>query len=152
MMSCYERNLVVRYKPPEDWVKSCLDNISEKYDDLIDYLQEKYPDVFSESWADLGKISRSPTCELFLDLLLYRESNSYSSEFYKSRKLTMPEHYMAIKVFNRMNINPLYEDLRMVDFCWYNCSEANDFFEETDDEFYHSKEKLIMEVCNEINR
>ena len=64
----------------------------------------------------------------------------------------MPEHYMVIKIFNKIGITPLYEDLRMIDFCWYNCSEANDFFEKTDDEFYHSKEKLIMEVCNEINR
>lgn len=151
-MSCYERHLVVRYKPHEDWIKSCLDNMGEEYDDLTGYLQEKYPNVFSESWADLGKISRSPTENTFLDLLLYCNPDSCSGEFYKSRKLTMPEHYMIIKIFNKMGITPLYDDLRMVDFCWYNCSEADDFFEEDCDEFYNSQEKLIMEVCNEINR
>lgn len=151
-MSCYERHLVVRYRPPEKWIKSCFNSMGENNDDLAIYLQEKYPDVFSESWANLGKISKSPTKELFLDLLLYYDSDSCSGEFYKSRKLTMPEHYMTIKIFNRMDINPLYYDLRMVDFCWYNCSEADDFFEETCDEFYHSKEKLIMEVYNENNR
>ena len=150
-MSCYERHLVVRYKPSEKWIELCNNIMPEDEDGLPCFLQDKYPDVFLEGYGKPGKISIAPTSELFLDLLLECDTDCWSGEFYKSRKLTTIEHSMVTKIFNKMDINPSYYDLRLVDFCWYNCSEADDYFEELDDEFYHSKENLIMEVCNGID-
>ena len=152
MSSFYDRHLVVRYKPSEKWVESYNNVLTKDEGDLPYFLQQKYPDVFSESWADLGKISIAPTQELFLDLLLECDSDYCLWSFHKNRKLTMLEYDTAIKIFNKMDINPSYDDLRMVEFCWDNCLEAEDYFDEPEDEFYNSKENLIMEVCNEINR
>jgi hypothetical protein len=28
------------------------------------------------------------------------------------------------------------DDVRLVEFCWYNCSEAPDYYDEENDDFY----------------
>lgn len=126
-MSSYERNKVIRMKARHQELG---------VDDIWD-LEDKYPELFGVG-INAGELTIAPTEERFVDYILEHDHNS-CSEFGRSRKLTEKEAEKYIEIFKQINPNVKADDLRYVDYCWYNCTEAPDYFDETSDNFYDEK-------------
>jgi hypothetical protein len=78
----------------------------------------------------------APTSNFFLDYVL-SSRNDAEGDWGRTRQLSYTE-YMKYnnkfsKLLNGRNVMP--NELRLVEYCWYNCSEAPDYFNESDD-FY----------------
>ena len=65
-------------------------------------------------------------------LKFYDISKSYG----KTRALTDREKAKYLPVFQQIDPDVNMNFVRLVEFCWYNCSEAPDYYDETDDPFY----------------
>lgn len=119
-MSDYERNKVVR-------LKASLENLG--VESLWD-LEEKYQDLFGI--GDVGKFETAPTEEPFIDFILYHSYGDECGEWGRARRLTDKELEKYIPIFKQIYPTVTSENLRYVDYCFYNCSEAPDYFDEDD--------------------
>lgn len=117
-MSDYERYKVVR-------LKTSLENLG--VESLWD-LEEKYQDLFGI--GDVGKFEMAPTEEVFIDFVLYHSYGEECGEWGCARKLSEKELEKYIPIFKQIYPNVTKENLRYVDYCFYNCSEAPNYFEE----------------------
>lgn len=140
-MSDYQRIKAVRYKLTIDDLAHF--GVKDTYE-----LRDKFPE-FLESYNSLDKkyfvISDAET-PIYLDFILIDEEGY--GDYGKTRALTETEasKYWNILLhqFEEMDRTREIEDswlpdirnLRLVDFCWYNCSEAPDYFDEDEDPFY----------------
>lgn len=123
-MSDYCRHKVVRMKVNLESL-----GVSSLWD-----IEDEYEDLFGN--GDVGKFDIAPTEEDFIDYVLYRSYGEECGEWGKIRKLTEKESEKYVEIFQQIYPNVKPEDLRYVDFCWYNCSEAPDYFDEASDDFY----------------
>ena len=115
-MSDYNRIKAVRYKPTDEQTQE---------------LMEKYSDCWS---LDLPKpFTTAPTEEFYIDYVLDESYGEECGEWGKVRNLTETETNKYVEIFSAIIDNPIPENFRLVDFCWYNCCEAPDYF---DDPFY----------------
>lgn len=120
-------------------------NIPEAIDDFWDWceaMEEKHPDRFS--YRDAGKFSKAPTEEEFLDFVLEEEYGVCEGEWGKVRELYNTEAAVYSPIFQTINKNIDMNNVRLVEFCWYNGTEAPDYYDITKDEFY----KEIPYICN----
>lgn len=120
-MSDYYHEKVIRMRPN-------LERIGiESVWDLED--KEEIKDLFSHKASDRSNYMEvAPTEENFVDYVLYDELGQ-SAEFGMSRMLTEEEVEKYLPLFQRIDKDVTAADLRFVDFCWYNCTEAPDYFE-----------------------
>lgn len=123
-MSDYERNKVIRYKPTEEQLKE----IKEKYGDLYDYM-----DNFIEPFEV------ACTVKPFIDYNLFHSYGEEFDDFGRVRRLTEKELDKWVEIFKEVIKDPERDNFRLVDYCWYNCTEAPDYFDEseTQDDFYN---------------
>lgn len=82
----------------------------------------------------------SPTKEFFIDYNLPC-SNDAEGDWGRTRRLYPTEYNKYEKLFNelfgyQLRCHP--DDFRLVEYCWYDCSEAPDYFDGTTyhDDFY----------------
>ena len=137
-MSTYVREKVLRI-PVErlnmDYIKNIL---AEKYNDYEDdfsyYLESEFPDIFD--YATVGKFQTSPTEEPFIDYVLEYEWDA-DGEYGKTRALTDNEKRKYLSVFQKIDPNINMDYVRLVDFCWYDCCEAPNYYDNTNDSFYN---------------
>lgn len=123
-MSDYERNTVIRCRVTKEAFGT-----TDPFD-----VEERFEDLFNKSkQLSLGGrpyFEPAPTEEPFIDLIL---SSSYGEEcgaFGFARCLTDEEAEVFLPYFRQIFPEVTAEDLRFVDYCWYNCCEAPDYFEE----------------------
>jgi len=90
-------------------------------------LEERFPELFS---GRTNCFVVAPTEGNFIDYVLYDELSS--GEFGVARYLSEKELERFLPLFKQINENVTKDDLRFVHFCWYNCSEAPDYFEVED--------------------
>lgn len=86
--------------------------------------------------VESGKFEVAPTVTPYLDYCLKFDNDSDSGEWGRSRKLTDGEKAKYEPVFREVIPNIDMNDVRLVEFCWYDCSEAPDYYDETKDTFY----------------
>ena len=137
-MSTYVREKVLRI-PVErlnmDYIKNIL---AEKYNDYEDdfsyYLESEFPDIFD--YATVGKFQTSPTEEPFIDYVLEYEWDA-DGEYGKTRALTDNEKRKYLSVFQKIDPNINMDYVRLVEFCWYDCCEAPNYYDNTNDSFYN---------------
>lgn len=135
-MSDYERLKVIRMKPTEEQLKKLLEKLAKYGCDLWSM----------EDVNGLAKFRRSPTEAPFIDYTIYRTYGEENGEFVKTRPLMQIEIEPVLELFRRVIPDVSADQLRVVDFCWYNCSEAPDYFdEEIDDPFYM---KSVLDYLN----
>ena len=136
-MSTYVREKVLRI--PLD--KLNMDNINnilaQKYEDYEDdysfYLEETFPDIFE--YAKENKFQIAPTLEGFIDYVV--EYESYADGHYgRTRALTDNEKRKYRSKFQQIDPDVDMDYVRLVEFCWYNVTEAPDYYDDTDDPFY----------------
>ena len=136
-MSTYVREKVLRvpFKRVDlNYIKSIL---AEKYNDYEDdfawYLESEFSDVFD--YATIGKFQVAPTEELFFDYVLDYEYDA-DGEYGKTRALTDNEKKKYLHVFQKIDPSINMDWVRLVEFCWYNGTEAPDYYDEVNDPFY----------------
>lgn len=138
-MSTYVREKVLRI-PMERIDTSYIKNIiTEKYpdedceDDFSWYLEKALPDVFD--YATVGKFQIAPTEEAYFDYVLEKEWDA-DGEYGKTRALTENEKAKYLSTFQKIDPNINMDWVRLVEFCWYNCCEAPDYYDHMNDSFY----------------
>lgn len=126
-MSDYERNKALRvplakYGYEEDPYKIESENpaaFNRRYG-----VHEKY---FEITGTD------GPT---YLDYILESDWGTDVGEFAKSRALSQKEKEKYLGTFQQLIPNINMDDVRLVEYCWYNCCEPMDIYDETSDPFY----------------
>ena len=138
-MSTYVREKVLRI-PVErvdmSYIKSILTEKypNEDHEDVFSfYLEQALPDVFD--YATVGKFQTSPTERPFFDYVLDYEYDA-DGEYGKTRALTENEKRKYLPVFQKIDPNINMDFVRLVDFCWYNGCEADDYYDHMNDPFY----------------
>ena len=107
----------------------------EDTNDLTCDLEEKYPTLFEYAQPRCFQIA--PTEELFLDYVLEYEWDA-NGEYGKVRELypSEKERYKPIfqQILPEVNMNLVH----LVEFCWYNCTEAPSYYSmnKNKDKFY----------------
>ena len=136
-MSTYVREKVLRvpFKRIDlHYIKSVL---ASKYDDYEDdfswYLESEFPDLFD--YGTVGKFQVAPTEERFFDYILEYEDDA-DGEYGKTRALTDNEKRKYLSVFQKLDPSINMDYVRLVEFCWYNGTEAPDYYDDINDSFY----------------
>ena len=102
-------------------------------DDLSFYLEKFFPDLFS--WRGTGKFTNSPTVTPYIDYVLDYEYGA-DGEYGRTRALYDSEKNKYRPVFQKIDPNVDMNFVCLVEFCWYNGSEAPDYYDDTNDPFY----------------
>ena len=149
-MSTYVREKVLRI-PFEKLFKICSISdwfTSDDLDDMSWLLEKKFPNEFE--YATVGKFQISPTEDEFIDFVLEYEWDSCCEvleyewdscceDFGKVRDLYNIEKENFLPVFQRLNPDFTLENMdnvKVVEFCWYNGCEAPNYYDVEDDDFY----------------
>jgi hypothetical protein len=141
-MSDYCKMKVLRI-PFED----CNFGLLEDCDDLSYAPYEKLGgDVFYWGGRREGKFDFAPTERPFIDFVLEHVYGAECGEYGKVRDLYTSEKLKYVEVFQKLNPNVNMDNVKLVEFCWYNCSEAPDYYDPMDDEFYLE----VPFICNFI--
>lgn len=139
-MSTYVREKVLRipfdrlfpaYYPSCEWV-----DCDEFQDDPPYYLEHKFPELFE--YAEPNKFQVAPTEDSFIDFVLEYERDC-DGEYGKIRELYDTEREKFFPLFKKLNPEFVLADMksvRLVEFCWYNGTEAPSYYEFKDDPFY----------------
>ena len=127
-MSTYVREKVLRI-PVEKLHWDFVDEL----DDWDDDVEEKFPGLFR--YGTIGKFQFSPTVEAFVDFVLDYEYDA-EGEYGKTRALTDREKAKYHPVFAQIDPDVSMDFVRLVEFCWYNGTEAPDYYDHMNDQFY----------------
>lgn len=96
-------------------------------------LEDKFPDLFDMSLPRY--FEKAPVEEEnYLDYVL-ESKVSYGEDWGKSRYLTDNEAVKYLALFSQIYPDVKKEDLRAVEFCWYDCSEAPLYFNVVEEEW-----------------
>lgn len=128
-MSTYVREKVLRI-PME---KLNIKFTEEEEDDLGWAVEKRFPEIFD--YGTEGKFQLAPTESLFVDFLLDKEWDA-DGEYGKTRSLTENEKLKYLPKFQQIDPDVNMDDVRLVEFCWYNCCEAPDYYDHMNDPFY----------------
>lgn len=128
-MSTYVREKVLRI--PLD--KLNLHFTEEEMDDLGFSIEERFKDIWG--YGDIGKFQLAPTETYFVDFVLDYEYDA-CGEFGKTRALSEREKEKYRPMFQKVDPDVNMDFVRLVEFCWYNGCEAEDYYDETKDDFY----------------
>lgn len=137
-MSDYVREKVLRI-PMDKLDLSNIKNViaskeADYEDDFQWYLESFFPELFS--YATSGMFQLAPTEEQFIDYVLEYEYDSSYGDWGMTRSLYSSEKEKYKHVFQQLDSNVNMDDVRLVEFCWYNCCEAPSYYDDTTDEFY----------------
>ena len=131
-MSCYCKMKVLRipYEPPE-WRWRNFD----PQEDSCEYVEKHFSeDVFDPYGRKLHTFRFAPTEREFVDYLLEYDGDS-DGEYGKVRELYDSEKDKYRNIFQQLG--PIDMDkVRLVEFCWYNATEAPDYYDIESDPFY----------------
>ena len=135
-MSEYVEKHVIRYKPTKEEWKTLELLMKDEYQNKGwgldgDFVKDEYKKFFRTTYIQKsGYFESSPTVESFLDFVFYLNDDSYG-DFGNVRRLTDREFPLALQLFRKLipTIPDNSDDFRYVEYCWYNCSEAPDYFD-----------------------
>lgn len=128
-MSTYVREKVLRI-PLE---KLNLKFTEEEEDDLSWAIEKRFPDIFD--YGTDGRFQLAPTETNFVDFVLEKEWDA-DGEYGKTRSLTDREKAKYLPKFQQIDADVNMDDVRLVEFCWYNGCEAPDYYDDVNDPFY----------------
>ena len=138
-MSTYVREKVLRVPRHRMNFAHIARILEEKFpnedimDDLEFYIESALPDLFD--YATVGKFQISPTEENYIDYVLEYEWDA-DGEYGKTRALYESEKAKYEHIFSQIDPDINMDLVRLVEFCWYNATEAPDYYDDTKDSFY----------------
>ena len=115
-MSDYCRNKVLRV-PCDKYNLDDLELIEHKYDKLFDQNTKPY---FEFEYTDNG---------IFLDLVFYSSYGEDCGDFGLARISTKAEQEKYGSLFKQIIPDLCLDDIHYVDYCYYNCCEAPDYYD-----------------------
>lgn len=128
-MSDYRKEKVLRI-PLECITKSGpAKGIEYVYD-----IEDIFPELFYGSEAFF---SIAPTVRGFVDHILTTDNDCYD-EYGRCRELYDSEKEKYLPYFQKLCPDVNMDDVHLVEYCWYDCSEAPDYYniEDNKDDFY----------------
>ena len=127
-MSDYRHEKVLRVP----YQKYGLGADKDNWEFVMDF-EDEHPDLFGGT----HNFQFAPTDEPFLDYLLFRAYDC-SGEFGKTRSLYPSEKEKYLPIFRQLIPNINMDDVRLVEYCWYDGTEAPDYYDESTfhDDFY----------------
>lgn len=97
-------------------------------------LEDKFPELFDISQSNY--FEKAPVEEEnYLDYVLESKVSYDGGDWGKSRYLTDNEAVKYLALFSQIYPDVRKEDLRAVEFCWYDCSEASLYFNVVEEEW-----------------
>ena len=136
-MSWYVREKVLRIPEKHINMDQINNVIAAKYEDYDGdssfYLENEFPDLFE--YGTVGKFQIAPTIESYIDYVLEYEWDA-EGEYGKTRALYDSEKAKYAPVFQKIDPNINMDYVRLVEFCWYNSTEAPDYYDDEHDPFY----------------
>lgn len=122
-MSVYEHMKVIRCKVDMDKI-----GVSSLWD-----LEDKFPELFDRSLPHYFEKAVVEE-ENYLDYV-YKSKIDVDGDWGKSRYLTDNEANKYLRLFSQIYPDVRRGDLRAVEFCWYNCSEAPLYYDVEEEEW-----------------
>lgn len=122
-MSDYVHKKVVRLPFPDELKKKL--NTDDPWD-CVPYLKE----LLNDDW-DSTRNSFELECTdkaVYIDWVYYSTYGEDSGDFGTARLLTQNELDTIKPYFDKLGVNYNDEDLRVVDYCYYNCCEPTDYY------------------------
>ena len=135
-MSCYVREKVLRTpfdKLHKDWFAENFDLNDPDWKDQLMYLF----DICSKN-SDYFYFQISPTEEFFIDYVIDRDSDACDGDWGRFRNLTTREQEKYRVTFQQIDPYIDMNDVHLVEYCWYNGTEAPDYYDDCTfhDDFY----------------
>jgi hypothetical protein len=97
-------------------------------------LEDKFSDLFDMNFSRY--FTKAPVEEEnYLDYVLESKGSYNGGAWGKSRYLTDNEAVKYLALFSQIYPDVRKEDLRAVEFCWYDCSEAPLYFNVVEEEW-----------------
>lgn len=127
-MSTYVREKVLRI-PVQKLNWDFLDELDDTEYDLA----ERFPGLFEYGTEKMFSVA--PTEEFYIDYVLETEYDA-DGEFGKVRSLYESEKNKYTDKFKQLSPDVNMDDVKLVEFCWYNATEAPDYYDKTKDDFY----------------
>lgn len=111
------------------------------FDDIEDFI-EQCDQLVNEKCPKLYHCGgRTPFFEVeitderpYIDLVLYYSYGEECGDWEKASYLSDKEKEFFASYFDKLDITFEPDDLRKVDYCWYNCSEPPDCYNVDDDD------------------
>ena len=131
-MSCYCKMKVLRIPyEPQEWGWRNFD----PQEDSCEYVEKHFSeDVFDPYGRKLHTFRFAPTESPFVDYLLEYDGDS-DGDYGKVRELYNSEKDRYRGIFQQLG--PIDMDkVRLVEFCWYNATDAPDYYDIESDPFY----------------
>ena len=131
-MSCYCKMKVLRIPyEPQEWGWRNFD----PQEDSCEYVEKHFSeDVFDPYGRKLHTFRFAPTESPFVDYILEYDGDS-DGEYGKVRELYNSEKDKYRNIFQQLG--PIDMDkVRLVEFCWYNATDAPDYYDIEIDPFY----------------
>lgn len=122
-MSVYEHMKVIRCKVDMDKI-----GVSSLWD-----LEDKFPDLFDRNLPNYFEKAVVEE-EDYLDYV-YESKMDDGGDWGRSRYLTDNEANKYLTLFSQIYPDVTRDDLRAVEFCWYNCSEAPLYYDVEEEEW-----------------
>jgi hypothetical protein len=129
-MSDYSHEKVVRLLFPVELLQEC--NTKDPHE-CIKLLKERLGDL----WNDYDKYHFKlgyGSQDYYIDWLYYSTYGEESGDWGSVRLLTFSELNAIKPYFDKIGVNYTDNDLRLVDYCYYNCCEPPDYYEVACDE------------------
>lgn len=123
-MSDYKHEKVIRLPFPKEVLKKC--NTDDAWD-CESYLQEKLGELWENRIKNSFKLGYTDSA-YYIDWLYYSTYGEESGDWGNVRLLTEKELKVIRPYFDKLGVVYEDEDLRLVDYCYYNCSEPNDYY------------------------
>lgn len=82
-----------------------------------------------------GAFQIAPTTEGYIDYVLVSNCDG-DGEYGKTRSLTENEKRKYKPIWEQILPDIDMDKVRLVEFCWYNCSEAPGYYDDLNDPFY----------------
>lgn len=124
-MSDYVHNKVIRLPFPKEIFKKC--NTTDAYD-CESYLSELLGDLWDNNKKNSFKLSCTDK-SYYIDWVYYSTYGEKSGDFGNVRMLSEKELKAIKPYFDKLQIKYNDKDLRAVEYCYYNCCEAPDFYD-----------------------
>lgn len=131
-MSCYCKMKVLRIPyEPQAWGWGNVD----PGDDSWEYVEKHFSeDVFNLDGRKLHTFTFAPTEREFVDYILEYDGDS-DGEYGKVRELYTIEEEKYLDTFRQLGTIDM-DKVRLVEFCWYNATEAPGYYDIESDPFY----------------
>lgn len=129
-MSTYVREKVLRIP----YEKTGWQQRFKDVDAAREYCEQNFKSLFE--YGKVGKFQFAPTESTFIDFVIEREYDANDGEWGRVRELYQTELNIFARLFAQIMPAAEFSAIRVVEFCWYNCSEADDYYEYSEDPFY----------------